>query len=306
MISGFVNYLRNKKILQYVLMVFSILLIACLSFSFSNAVALNDKSKLKGLTLSPLRSEINITPGTSFDGVITVTNSSEKDMTVALSAEKFSVINQQYDYEFDSKSDIAKWVSFGSNELILKPNESKKILYTIGVPLAAEPGGRYISLFASSDVQSNGGVSLRERVGSLVYITVQGNVTKTGRLLSLASPMIITGDSDWSAVLQDTGTAHFYSIYSLKIQGLFGQSISTNDDAMILPGTIRLISAKLSAPKIPGIYKLIYTFGLGDSAAVVETRYILYMPVWATALLVSITAFVIWLKRRPKKVHKKH
>ena len=142
-------------------------------------------------------------------------------MTVSLSVEKFSVINQQYDYAFTEGSDLAKWVTFNPVEVNLTVGESKKISYTIGVPLSAEPGGRYISLFASTNVETlSGDTSSLQRIASLLYITVLGDVTRAGNLVSLTSPWAISGESIWSVAIQNTGTTHFRSRYNVQMNNL--------------------------------------------------------------------------------------
>lgn len=264
-------------------------------------------TKSKGLTLSPLRSELEIAPGTSLEGKLVVTNSTDKPMIVNLSAETFSVINQQYDYAFTEESNETKWVSFSPSEINLSAGANKKVSYTVGVPLSAEPGGRYISLFASTNTggQDNG-MNSRQRIASLLYITVTGDVSRDGHLVSLTSPWAVFSDkSDWSVALQNTGTTHFRSRYSAKVQDLFGGKITDmNGDALILPGTVRAVSDKLPLPQWPGIYKAVYTIGLGDTPAVSETRYILYMP--PLAILASVATIVIIalsLQRRRKSKH---
>jgi hypothetical protein len=241
----------NRTLLLSILAVFTCFFVVILNPDFSSAAT-------KGLTLSPLRTELEIAPGTSLDGVLTVANSTDKPMTVDLSAEEFSVINQQYDYAFTAESDMAKWVAFTPVEVNLAASESKKITYNVGVPLSAEPGGRYISLFASTDTGiTDGGVSSRQRIASLLYITVLGDVSRSGHLVSLSSPWAVTSESKWSTAL----------------------------------------------PKLPGLYKYVFTIGLGDTPAVVETRFVLYMPPVAIAIsIVAVIILVSWLlRRRPKK-----
>jgi hypothetical protein len=261
----------------------------------------------KGLTLSPLRSELNIAPGTSLDGILKVTNSTNKPMAVDFNAEEFSVIDQQYDYAFTAESDIAKWVTFTPNEATLAAGKSKKITYSIGVPLSAEPGGRYISLFVSTNTGlTSDGVESRQRVASLLYITVLGDISRSGHLVSLSSPWLIGGESTWTAVLQNTGTTHYRSRYNLQVKDLLwgGTAASMSGEALILPGTVRLISNTLPAPFWPGIYKNIYTIGLGDTPAATKTLLILYIPTWAAILIVVIVVcLVFWLlqKRLAKK-----
>ncbi len=245
----------------------------------------------KGLTMSPLRTELTVTPGTSQDKTLTLTNSNDQPITVQLSTEEFSVINQQYDYAFNIETQLAKWITFTPDTLDLAVGETRTVSYRIGVPLSAEPGGRYLSLFATTDAgSSSDGVISRQRIASLLYITVDGDFTRSGQLVSLNSPWAISGPSNWSMALKNTGTTHYQSRYSVSLKSIFGDKVISelNDSALILPGTVRLIIKSLSTPGLPGIYKVVYNIGLGDSPARVETRYIIYMPPLATLFVVFV------------------
>lgn len=259
----------------------------------------------KGLTVSPLRHEFNIAPGTSSDGTLTVTNSTDKPMVVDLNAEEFSVINSQYDYAFDPDSNVTQWVTFNPSGVSLNPGESRKITYTVGVPLSAELGGRYISLFASTNVGAlDDSASSRQRVASLLYITVLsdvlGAVTRAGHVLSLSSPWLVTDKGTWGVVLQNSGTTHYRSEYSVQVMNLFGGEVaSSQGDALVLPGTVRSISDALPLPKILGLYKIVYKIGLGDTPAQTEVRYMLYAPVLPTiAIAAVITVLILELRHR--------
>jgi len=263
-------------------------------------------TKSKGLTLSPLRNEFDIAPGTVHGGSLKVTNSTKKTMKVNLTAEEFSVINSQYDYAFSQVSDVTKWVSFENSEINLSAGETMKVKYTIGVPLAAEPGGYYLSLFATTNTQSqtDNSVNSQQRVASLLYITVSGKVTRVGKLVSLSSPTMVSGKTNWSVLLQNTGTTHYRSRYNVQIVNLFSNEIeaSSQGDALVLPGSLRLINSNLPLPKLPGIYKAIYTIGLGDTPARVEIRYIVYItPLLVLALVLSILALYFWISHRHNK-----
>ena len=255
----------------------------------------------QGLLLSPIRTEVNLAPGTIYDGVLMVANKTAAPMTVSMDAEEFSVINQQYDYAFTQESQVAKWVTFGTSEITLAAGDSKTVAYKLSAPLSAEPGGRYISLFASTDTGEQDGVlSSRQRIASLLYITVLGDVTRAGHLISLTSPWAISGENKWSVAIQNTGTTHFRSRYTVNIHNVLGQDVgtSTSGDALILPGTIRLITDTLPLPPFPGLYKYIYTIGLGDTPAVTETRLVLYVPL-IFMIVSSLTIVVLgWLFAR--------
>lgn len=283
----------------------TLLSVMCICLLPNKTLAVQDGAVGKGLTLAPLRSELEIAPGTSLTSELMITNSTDKPMVASLTAEEFSVINQQYDYAFDAESDLAKWATFNPVEVNLAVGESKKVQFTIGVPLSAEPGGRYLSLFASTDIKtSDGGVNSRQRVASLLYITVIGDVTRSGHLISLASPWGISDKSMWSMALQNIGTTHFHSRYNVQLQNLWGNTVaSMSGDALILPGTVRAVPDVLPLPQLPGLYKIIYTIGLGDTPAIAETRFVLYMPPMAILASVIIVMLLIagLLRRRFNK-----
>ena len=267
------------------------------------ATALNGN----GLVLAPLRTELDLEPGTSTDLVLTIENAADSASEVRLSAESFTPINAQYDYAFDIATETARWVRFAQSTITLAAGKTRDITYTVGIPLDAEAGGKYLSVFASSNIIEKGtDLTSRQRVGSLLYINVAGEVTRPGELIGLNSPFLIAGDSQWSMSLGNGGTTHYRSRYNVSVQQLFGEQViaSSGGDALILPGTVRTLVDSLPAPKLPGIYKLVYTIGLGDTPAVKEVRYVLYVPpAMAMVLLLGLTLGISLLvqKKRRKK-----
>lgn len=245
-----------------------------------NQVVAQTTPKAKGLTLSPLRTETTIAPGTSQKAALRVSNTTDKPMVVGLNAEEFRVVNQDYDYAFSADAAAASWVSFALKEVTIAPGKVRDITYSINVPLGSEPGGRYLSLFASADGLSDvNTVHSRQRVGSLVYLTVGGDVTRAGALLSLTSPWSVVGDAEWSATIRNSGTTHFRSIYSVTTQTLWGQSVASNQgSALIFPGSIRRIGDTVPLPVVPGLYKVVYRIGLGDTPRSERTSIIVFSP----------------------------
>jgi hypothetical protein len=180
------------------------------------------------------------------------------------------------------------------------------VIYTVGVPINAEPAGAYISLFASTKVGSSAdAVSSQQRVASLLYITafsnVLGDMTQVGRVLSISSPWLVSGKSNWSATIQNAGKTHYRSNYEVKVENLFGGTIGdVSGSALILPNTIRAVSDVLPLPQWPGLYKVVYTIGLDNSNnSTVETRYMLYAPTIVIIIIVAaLIVLVLGLLRR--------
>lgn len=268
------------------------LTICSLAFYNTNSIA----GAVSGISISPVTKEVNLLPGTSLDGYISVTNSTNEKMSLSLSVEEFNVTNYQYDYTFIKESDISKWISFQEDELSLGPNQTKNINYNIGVPLSTEPGGRYLSIFVSSDKKFNSDESiLRQRLASLVYINVEGEATRNGSVISFRSPWLAMGNPIWSAALRNSGTTHYRSRYTINVANLFDEKISEDKygEALILPGTIRLITDNFNLPKWPGIYKINYQIGLGDNPAFKQTKIVIFLPSYAIVLLFFLLILLI-------------
>ena len=247
-----------------------------------------------GLTVAPLRTELNITPGAVEVRPLSLTNGGADSITVSMTVEEFSVINPQYDYAFNQETEVLKWVTFSQSVVVLEPGETKEISYTVGVPVNAEPGGRYLSMFATTTTNdATDSVTSRQRIASLLYVTVLGDITRSGGLVSLGAPWFVTGPTQWRATLQNTGTTHYRSRYNVTVQDVFGNTQQTKiaGEALILPGTVRLITDDVPLPKFPGVYKITYTIGLGDTPAKQESRYMVYLP--TAAIIVIVFAVIL-------------
>lgn len=256
----------------------------------------NNTVSTKGLALSPIRTESVVASGGSVKYKLTLTNYSDQPMKVTLSAEEFSVVDQNYDYAFDERSDVTKWVTFDKNIVQLEPGKSETVNYRLNVPKNAEPGGRYLSIFASTDAQVTAGeLRTEQRIASLVYLTVQGKVTRTGELKSLQSPFVFDGYQPWKMTVANNGTVHFRSGYNVSVRSIFdGQEVAAKtDDSLVLPNTTRAIDAPMPALKYLGIYRVVYTVGLGDSPAAVRERYIVFLPKQLYVPLLSLTMIAI-------------
>ncbi|MDN5275537.1 MAG: exported protein of unknown function [Candidatus Saccharibacteria bacterium] len=272
----------------------SVLLLASLLSVFAVPARAQTGSR-QGLSVTPLRREVEIAAGTSFMSSLSLTNNGQTPLTVEMSAESFGVINQAYDYRFDESSPESKWVTFSPASVDLKQGESREIEYTIGVPVGAEAGGHYLSFFASSrPSELTTGIDPLERIASLVYVTVPGDISRTGALLDLQTPSVVLQKGTWSATIQNSGSTHFRSVYNITLQSLFGKSISSYENtALILPGSVRLVSNTTPTPQWIGLYKVDYSIGLGDSPAVKSTHWFLYLPPVQLGVLLAFIALFI-------------
>jgi hypothetical protein len=255
------------------------------------------------ISITPLRTELDIAPGVAQSGTLTLTNGGEEAQDVSFSAETFNVKNEAYDYTFTQNTPESSWIRFTQSSLQIAPGKSVDIGYSVNVPTSAEPAGYYVALLATHTPNAGSGIIPSAQVASLLYITVTGDTVSTGKVLELRSPVVSFGTARWSASLQNTGTVHFRSNYTVTLRNMVGQAVGEAlDSRLILPGSIRFIDGGIPDPEIIGIYRLDYTIGLGNNPGMSESRWVLYIPPLQGLLVMGILAGLTVLVL-PKRKH---
>lgn len=246
----------------------------------------------RALSIGPLRTETQLAKGTSKTGTLTIYNAGKQDLTIQMSTQLFTVSDNDYNYLFKPDSPNNQWVRYNPANFELKAGQSKDIEYSVNVPITASPGDRYFSMFASTTPSNTDGkIATTERVASLYYLTVPGDITRSGKLLSIRSPLITGGDTTWSATIQNSGTALFRSNYSASVQTLWGQELThSKSDSLILANSVRLVSDKLTMPAWLGVYNVAYTVELGDAPTATSTQLLIYLPLPQLILLIALIA----------------
>jgi len=258
------------------------------------------------ISISPLRSEIELKPGETTSGTLRVQNTSRTASKFELSAETFNVVNENYDYEFATAQDLPKWITFKESSASIEPGKTHSFNYSVGAPAGAEGGAKYIVIFASTaNEKQTSTISSVERAGMLLYINVPGKGNNhRGELLVLKLPKItFHKNASWSMRIKGTGNAHFRSKVNVKVRNIFGKTISsTSDNHLIMPMSTRALNGNITFGRWPGLYRVNFNVGMGDNPAVYKTKWIVYLPPLQTALIsIMIIALVIILFRRKRK-----
>lgn len=164
-------------------------------------------------------------------------------------------------------SRISDWITFEQDTLILnKRNDEAIITFTVTVPIDAEPGSKYAAILLSNqrgdqeviDLQESNsqGFGLNSEVGPLLFLTVNGDITKELGVERIYTTNIKGKETDFffnppvniNIDFQNTGNVHvapigrvyihkgtdytkYYATYELNPDGKF-----------VLPGTSRTFS----------------------------------------------------------------
>lgn len=270
-----------------------------------------------GLAISPLLKEVSLNPGESASGVVKVTNSTNQNLNVAVTVKDFRALGEEGSQSFidpeenTSGYSMAKWINI-EKSFSLMPSETKEISYTVDVPINAEPGGHYgvifftPSLASSSTVVSGSGALVIPQMGSLLLVTVPGEITYGGNIAEFNTDKKIyfdtTNNVDLFTRFQNLSTVHVKPTGNITIKNIFGNTVGVltvnAQEGNVLPDSIRKFVSEWTKKYGFGPYKATVnlTFGAGESATGNVSFWIIPWKITAVGLVLLIV--IIWLISR--------
>ncbi len=263
------------------------------SFSAKPASAAN-----KGLQISPVTFNFDINPGGQKTGKVVIKNNDATDANYIIETENFTKVSDQGAPSFngipkqDGLTTLADWYSFTEpKEGILKSKESKEINFTISVPVGAEPGGHYAAIFAKILNKTPEGkveLGVSSRVGTLMLVSIPGEVRKSTTLSGFSIPRIIwQGPLDFSFKVQNTGSVHYDSKGSVAIKPMIGKTAQIDMGThTIIPSNTRDYNGKWTKKYPFGFYKITASATDGNKLPITTTS-----NLWAIPLMIVIPAF---------------
>jgi hypothetical protein len=133
------------------------------------------------LTLSPAKIEIDGDPGSVLSGVINLYNEQENTEIFYTSSENFEPGDDSGTPRFiGAEGGLATWIST-QESVSLNPQERAEVPFKIAIPAGTEPGGYFAALFFGNQPQSDAGqVSIGGRIGVLILLRVNGDISENG------------------------------------------------------------------------------------------------------------------------------
>ena len=134
---------------------------------------------------------------------------------------------------------LKDYLAVPETKFFLRNGERARIPVTISIPEGAEPGGRYASILVSTlvpldreltDPGAKGGVPLISQSGTLVFVTIPGEIKREGKLLDffISGKKLFYGSAEevsFSLVFENTGRIHLRPYGTIAIKNLFGQDV---------------------------------------------------------------------------------
>ncbi len=288
----------------------AMLLVACTVALFARinvAHAADEKPAFK-MDIYPAQNDLKtIEQGKSYSGTFTVENSGVNDFGYEVSVSPYSVVGENYDPDYSTETqytDIVKWITTNQKNGSLRSGEKIEIGYTVDVPEGVHGGAQaaviMVTMQQNNDSSAgNTGVQTVRQLGYLVFGNVDGEVTKTGKVLEnkvpsfLFNPPIIG-----TSVVENTGNVYTAAKYSLQVFPLFSdEEIYTNeetpDNNIVFPETKRFNQVEWEGAPHLGIFRVRQTVEIFDDKSVTE-KLVFLCPLWFLFIVILLIFCVIF------------
>ncbi len=270
---------------------------------------------LQAIGVSPTSQELELAPGQTAKGQLTVINDGDTDITYRVYATDYTVNDEDYRGAFTTSGAPANvsptsWFKLPAGPLVAQARQQTKLDYTLSAPAGATVGGHYAAVFIETiPPPASGGaiVSRVDRVGSLFYIATAGDLKQHGRLLPLDVPWLQTTAPLTAKVrINNDGNVHFAVEGTIQLSSLFGKaSEPVNFKGEVLPETTRRFALGVSPDTPIGLYNVTAKVHYLDRDEQVS-RWVLLVPPVTLAILgvtygLLLVLAIIWIIRNVRR-----
>jgi hypothetical protein len=310
-----------QKIKRLVVAVSSLLLILSTA-PFAAAQTANGTPTGSGLSISPTISQYTIAPGGSAAVKITLKNITVDNVTAQGFVNDFTADGTTGNPKIltnnttPTPNSIRNFV-FGLDNLTLQRGEQKNLTIGLQVPKDATPGAYYgIIRFKAVPVGQNapapGQVALTASVGTIVLITVPGNIREQVQVKGLH---VYRGGQDGSVFfgsptsigveVANFGNGFIAPFGNVEVRNMFKKTVvsyqlnNPKQPGNILPASSRVFTQNIKGINQIGRYTVIASVSYGKGSQVLSVQKTIWLiPKWVAVLFVLIVAGLLYLAYR--------
>lgn len=283
------------------------------------------------LSVSPTLFDMSAEPGKKWSSSFRVINANPYELTVYASVVNFVPYGESGQGGFLSVKDsdstgttLAEWITIDTPKIVIPPEQTATVPFSITVPGDASPGGHFASIMVGTQPPDNDSLGSRvetsQVVTSLVFMRVAGEIIESGQIRSFRTTSRIVEQPQATIELrfENTGNVHLRPQGEIIITNMWGQSrgiIPVNQSTMfgnVLPESIRRYAftwtGDWSLADI-GRYKASVTLAYGDgSRQFVSSHYTFWLIPWKIVLTVmfgfaiTIYVFVVGVRAYIRRV----
>lgn len=200
------------------------------------------------LTIQPHITDIVAQAGETHELTVQLRNDTDFVEVVTLRAHAFIAGEQEGVPYFVDDQPHTRWFHIPQGDQLLQSQQTKTINIPLAIPLDAEPGGYYAAVFARAQPQdASNTVSYANEVGSLVFITVKGELNRDVSLADVQGIAHLWGATRFEVnyTLHNNGTIHEIPRGTVSIRNIFSgeqEVMPLNvEELRLLPGSQRTL-----------------------------------------------------------------
>lgn len=209
-------------------------------------------STVSAFALSPSSLDLSAKRGEMIVSSITILNTQEVDTEYYVDVMGFQPKDDTGTPEFytpeTGSHELANWILFENDSFVVPALSASEAPFKVVVPDDVLSQGYFAAITVSpapSDVVAANGAIIEAKTASLVFLTVEGETVEQLALLDFTRS---GGSNDlpfrsYQFRLQNQGNVHVTPVGSIRLTGLFGQTISSVDanpeEGRVLPDSTR-------------------------------------------------------------------
>lgn len=279
------------------------------------------------LMVFPAKLELAATPGTTQEFAINVRNLGPQTETMSVYFNDY-FIKANNDFVFKKPGhysySCSNWLATDTPTMVVPSGQTVAKVFRLTVPADAEPGGHYgVIFFEQAPPTGQAPVTARPRIGSLMLVTVPGQIVREGEIKSVSVtstwfwptrklPALPRRKVSARVVFYNSGNVHLTVKGSLSYKAAFGWGSGKVEfnEITVLPKTTRYLEAVIPDPPLVGSFKVKADVQYGPSLDVFDTRkeatatfnmFPLSLLILIVLVAAAVIALAIWGTRRKKK-----
>lgn len=295
--------------------------------------AAQENANGSGLSISPTNFEFTLQPGQSDVIKINLKNITLNKIIAQPKIYDFTSDNVSgnpkiiTDQSIVSPNSIRKFVS-NLDDIPLDVGQQKQVILSLQIPKDTTPGAyygvvRYKAVPAGPNAPKPGDVALSASVGSIVLVTVPGNIREQVQLNDLHiyrggydGTIFFNKPGQIGVEIVNLGNGFVKPFGTVEVKDMRGKVVytyqlnSSNPRANVLPNSKRIFTDPLKNISSPGRYTVTASVSYGNGSQVLTLKKTFwYIPLWLALTILAILiilAFLAWRAYRRYKHDRKH
>lgn len=208
-------------------------------------------------TISPTIYDMTANPGQVFKSTVRIINTNSFELKVYIDVNNFIPKEEEgvpqfipIDKSTSEQSTFAEWIT-SDKELVIPPEQTLELPFTITVPQNAAPGGHYAAIMISTkplvDENNKTKVQTAQSISSLLFMRVTGDITENSTVRSFRTShyLLSKPEATFELRIENKGNVHVQPQGEIKIFNMWGKErgvIPVNQQTLfgnVLPNSVR-------------------------------------------------------------------